>query len=68
MTTHIRRRAFSVDEYHAMVEAGILTKYDRVELLDGEIVAKVPIGSGHASSVMRWYRACCPRALGNGQS
>ena len=53
MTTHIKRRAFSADEYHAMVEAGILTKYDRVELLDGEIIAMVPIGSRHASSVMR---------------
>ena len=53
MTTHIKRRAFSVDEYHAMVEAGILTKYDRVELLDGEIIDMVPIGSRHASCVMR---------------
>ena len=53
MTTPIKRRAFSVDEYHAMVEAGILTKHDRVELLDGEIIAMVPIGSGHASCVMR---------------
>ena len=53
MTTPIKRRAFSVDEYHAMVEAGILTKHDHVELLDGEIVAMVPIGSGHASCVMR---------------
>lgn len=56
MTTHITRRAFSVDEYHAMVDAGILTKYDRVELLDGEIIDMVPIGSGHASCVMRLSR------------
>ncbi len=56
MTTHIKRRAFSVDEYHAMVDAGILTKYDRVELLDGEIIDMVPIGSGHASCVMRLSR------------
>ena len=56
MTTDIKRRAFSVDEYHAMVDAGILTKYDRVELLDGEIIAMVPIGSGHASCVMRLLR------------
>ena len=56
MTTHIRRRPFSVDEYHAMVDARVLTKYDRVELLDGEIIAKVPISSGHASCVMRLSR------------
>ena len=54
MTTHIRRRAFSVDEYHAMVEAGILTKYDRVELLDGEISSqRSQSAADTASCVMR---------------
>ena len=56
MTTHIERRAFSAGEYHAMAKAGILTKDDRVELLDGEIIVKEPIGSGHASCVMRLSR------------
>ena len=51
MTTQIQRRAFTVDEYHAMAEAGILTREDRVELLDGEIIAMVPIGSRRASCV-----------------
>ncbi len=53
MTMQIQRRAFTVDEYHAMAEAGILTTEDRVELLDGEIIAKVPIGSRHATCVDR---------------
>ena len=53
MTTPIKRRGSA---WTAMVEAGILTKHDHVELLDGEIIAMVPIGSGHASCVMRLSR------------
>ena len=53
MATQTRRRLFNVDEYYAMVEAGILAEDDRVELLDGEIIAMAPIGSRHASCVDR---------------
>lgn len=51
-----RRRAWTVEEYHRMREAGILGEHDRVELLDGEVVAKVPIGSRHAGCVKRLNR------------
>ena len=34
------RRLFTVDEYERMVETGILTKYDHVELIHGEIVGR----------------------------
>ena len=34
------RRKFNVDEYFAMGEAGILTKGDGIELLDGELFCK----------------------------
>ena len=44
-------RLFSVDEYYAMAEAGILTPDERVELLNGEVVAMSPIGDVHAYSV-----------------
>jgi len=44
------RRLLTVDEYHRMGEAGILTEDDRVELIEGELVAMVPIGSEHASA------------------
>jgi Uma2 family endonuclease len=49
----IPRRRFTVDEYHRMGEAGVLTEDDRVELLDGEIVQMSPIGNPHASTVAR---------------
>lgn len=53
MAIQLQRRTFTVDEYHRMVEAGILTEDDRVELLEGEIVAMAPIGSRHFASVSR---------------
>src|SRR5688500_16704361 len=42
---------FNVDEYYRMLEAGILTPDDRVELLDGVIVEMPPIGPAHGYSV-----------------
>lgn len=56
MAMPITHRRFTVDEYHRMAEAGILTEDDRVELLDGEIVAMTPIGSRHAGCVNRLNR------------
>ncbi len=49
--TQTRQRLFSVDDYYAMAEAGILSSDERVELLDGEIIAMAPIGSRHANCV-----------------
>ena len=45
------RHRFTVDEFHRMGEAGILSDEDRVELVDGEIVEMTPIGSSHAGCV-----------------
>jgi hypothetical protein len=39
------RHLLTVDEYHRMGEAGILTENDRVEIVEGELVAMAPIGS-----------------------
>jgi Uma2 family endonuclease len=36
-----------VDDYHAMLEAGILSEDDRVELIDGQIIEKMTIGPKH---------------------
>ena len=49
----IERRPFTIAEYHQMVEAGILTEDDRVELIEGEVVKMAPINSRHAACVNR---------------
>jgi Uma2 family endonuclease len=41
------RRLFTREEYHRMGEVGILTHRDRVELIRGEIVEKLPQGRRH---------------------
>ena len=51
MTVHLTRHKFTVEEYHRMAEAGILSEDDRVELIEGEIVEMAPIGSRHAGTV-----------------
>lgn len=56
MTVDATRRVFSVDEYRRMGEAGILTEDDRVELIEGEIVQRTPVGSRHAACVARLTR------------
>ena len=43
-------RLWTVDDYHRMVEAGILTTGDRVELLEGQIVEMSSQGPPHAST------------------
>jgi Uma2 family endonuclease len=49
----IALRRFTVDEYRRMAEAGILDEDERVELLDGQIVAMTPIGPPHRACVNR---------------
>lgn len=53
MSVQIARRHFNVTEYYRMIEAGILSESDRVELIDGEVIEMSPIGSRHAACVDR---------------
>jgi Uma2 family endonuclease len=69
---------WSVDDYHQMIEAGVLDEDDRVELLEGKIVCMSPQRPFHASSTQRsatylyeklkdraYIRAQFPVTLGN---
>lgn len=47
------RKLFTVSDYHAMADAGILGEDERVELVEGEICEMTPVGSAHASQVKR---------------
>ena len=53
MLTAPRKRLFTVDEYHAMAEAGIIGADERVELIEGEIILKAAISSRHQAAVDR---------------
>ena len=44
-------RRFSVDEYHRMIEAGVLTENDTSELLEGWIVLKIAHNPHHDFAV-----------------
>ncbi|MFK8161381.1 MAG: Uma2 family endonuclease [Lewinella sp.] len=44
-------KRWTVEEYHKLIEAGILTSKDRVELLFGQIVEMFPVGRNHANTV-----------------
>ena len=47
------RHKLTVNDYHKIAEAGILTEDDRVELIEGELIDMAPIGSSHADYVDR---------------
>ena len=49
----VRRRPLTVEQFQQMITRGILTKDDRVELLNGEILAISPINPSHAGIVKR---------------
>lgn len=58
-----RLRRFSVDEYHWLIETGVLTEDDRVELLEGLIVEKKPEDPIHAAvtyTLVRWFARALP--------
>ncbi|MYC31706.1 MAG: Uma2 family endonuclease [Chloroflexi bacterium] len=58
------RRRFTVAEYYAMAEAGILAPDERVELLDGDVIVMPPIGDWHASRVKRLNNFMLPSLQG----
>lgn len=53
MAIEITRYRFTADAYERLAAAGILAEDDRVELLEGEIVAMSPVGPRHVWCVTR---------------
>jgi Uma2 family endonuclease len=49
----VRIRRITVEEYHRMLEAGILHEREPVELLDGQLIAMPPEGPLHGAAVSR---------------
>lgn len=58
------RWQFSVQDFARMGEVGIFTEDDRVELIDGEVIAMSPVGPRHTSLVKR-LNALFSRQLAN---
>ena len=52
----ITRWKLDVHAYHRLGETGILGADDRVELIEGEVVAMSPIGAAHIGAVMALTR------------
>ncbi len=55
---------YSVDDYEEMIRLGVLTENDRVELIRGEIIAKMPIGPRHSASIKRLNQVIGPQIPG----
>jgi len=46
-----RRLRFTVDEYYKMIELGMLEDYEKAEIIEGELIQKMPIGKRHSAVV-----------------
>jgi len=54
MAVQLLNRLLTVEEYHLISKAGILSEGDRVELIEGELIQMAAIGTRHASCVRRF--------------
>jgi len=50
------RHKLSVEDYHKLGDAGVLSEDSRVELIDGELMDMAPIGASHMRTVNRLTR------------
>ena len=53
VSVYVKRRRFTLEEYHRMGETGILADDPRIELISGSVVVREPTGSRHAGTVDR---------------
>lgn len=47
----VQRHRFSIAQYHEIIDHGIFAEDEPIELIRGEIVRKMPIGTSHAFAV-----------------
>lgn len=60
---NVERYPITTDLYHQMIEKGVLTENDKIELLEGEFIKMSAIGPRHLSSVARLVRYLVPQIL-----
>ena len=53
----IQVRRWTREEYDRMIEAGVLSPEDHIELIDGEILQVTPQGARHATAVCMVHKA-----------
>jgi len=56
-STAVQTRRWTRQEYDRMIDAGVLTPEDRVELIEGEILTMTPQGSAHATAMSLGHEA-----------
>ena len=59
-----RQFRFSVDEYYKMIEIGILKDCEKAEIIEGELIQKMPIGDKHATVVEQFNANFCQKCFG----
>ena len=59
----LERYPITTKLYHQMIEQGILTEDDKLELLEGEFIKMSAIGPRHLASVARLVRYLVPQIL-----
>ena len=62
MAEPLRIHQLTVHDFHAMVDAGILKEDAQVELIDGRIIDKMPLGPEHIRIVNVLTRLCVMKA------
>lgn len=58
----VEKKLFTVEEYHRMVETGVLDEGSKVELIEGEIYPMAAMGSRHAACIDRLNKLLSARA------
>jgi Uma2 family endonuclease len=53
MSVQTVRLRFTVDDYYRMIDLGMIKNVERAEIIEGELIKRMPIGNRHAACVKR---------------